>query len=113
MRQSMKDLIGMNKKALEAYGRTVGIELDRRESKENLITQLEDHIMGKKSKKGKSGLKHAFDAAKDTVSTATETVSEAKVLLRDASTGVFYEGKKPAGAKGKAGTKGGVPFWEA
>ena len=49
----MKDLIGMNKKALEAYGRTVGIELDRRESKENLITQLEDHIMGKKSKKGK------------------------------------------------------------
>ena len=112
MRDSMKDLIDMNKKALEAYGRTVGIELDRRETKEQLITQLEEHIMGKKSKK-KSGLKHAFDAAKDVVSSASETVSESKVLLRDKSTGVFYEGKKPAGAKGKSGTKGGVPFWEA
>ena len=102
----------MYKRQLEAYGRTVGIELDRRETKEQLITQLEEHIMGKKSKK-KSGLKHAFDAAKDVVSSASETVSESKVLLRDKSTGVFYEGKKPAGAKGKSGTKGGVPFWEA
>ena len=34
----------MSKDELEDYGRTVGIELDRRLSKKKLITQLEDHI---------------------------------------------------------------------
>ena len=34
----------MSKDELEAYGRTIGIELDRRLSKKKLITQLEDHI---------------------------------------------------------------------
>ena len=34
----------MAKDELEDYGRTVGIELDRRHSKKKLITQLEDHI---------------------------------------------------------------------
>ena len=34
----------MSKDELEDYGRTIGIELDRRHSKKKLITQLEDHI---------------------------------------------------------------------
>ena len=35
---------GMTKVQLEAYGRTVGIELDRRYKKDKLIKQLEDHL---------------------------------------------------------------------
>ena len=34
----------MSKVELEEYGRTVGIELDRRHSKSKLIKELEDHI---------------------------------------------------------------------
>ena len=34
----------MSKDELEDYGRTVGIELDRRLNKKKLIQQLEDHI---------------------------------------------------------------------
>ena len=34
----------MSKKELEEYGRTVGIELDRRHSKKRLIQELEDYL---------------------------------------------------------------------
>ena len=34
----------MSKVELEDYGRTIGIELDRRQGKGKLIKQLEDHI---------------------------------------------------------------------
>ena len=34
----------MTKDALEDYGRTVGIELDRRHNKKKLIKELEDHL---------------------------------------------------------------------
>ena len=34
----------MSKDELEDYGRTIGIELDRRLSKKKLVQQLEDHI---------------------------------------------------------------------
>ena len=34
----------MTKDELEDYGRTVGIELDRRHSKKKLIKELEDHL---------------------------------------------------------------------
>ena len=34
----------MSKVELEEYGRTVGIELDRRHNKSKLIKELEDHI---------------------------------------------------------------------
>ena len=34
----------MSKDELEDYGRTVGIELDRRHNKKNLIQELEDHL---------------------------------------------------------------------
>ena len=34
----------MSKDELEDYGRTIGIELDRRLSKGKLVKQLEDHI---------------------------------------------------------------------
>ena len=38
------DFGGMSKDELEDYGRTIGIELDRRLSKGKLVKQLEDHI---------------------------------------------------------------------
>ena len=34
----------MSKDELEDYGRTVGIELDRRHNKKKLIQELEDHL---------------------------------------------------------------------
>ena len=36
----------MTKDELEDYGRTVGIELDRRHNKKKLIKELEDHTKG-------------------------------------------------------------------
>ena len=38
------DLLSLSKDELEDYGRTIGIELDRRLSKHKLVKQLEDHI---------------------------------------------------------------------
>ena len=38
------DLSSLSKDELEDYGRTIGIELDRRLSKKKLINQLEEHI---------------------------------------------------------------------
>ena len=38
------DFHSMSKRELESYGRTVGIELDRRHSKTTLIRELEEHI---------------------------------------------------------------------
>ena len=42
--ESTLDFDLMSKDELEDYGRTIGIELDRRLSKKKLIQQLEDHI---------------------------------------------------------------------
>ena len=39
-----KDFHDMSKEELEIYGRTIGIELDRRHNKSKLIKELEDHI---------------------------------------------------------------------
>ena len=36
------DLSEMSKKELESYGRTVGVELDRRHSKKDLVKELKD-----------------------------------------------------------------------
>ena len=38
------DLSSLSKKQLEDYGRTVGIELDRRHSKSKLLRELKEHI---------------------------------------------------------------------
>ena len=38
------NLPSLSKDELEDYGRTIGIELDRRLSKNKLVKQLEDHI---------------------------------------------------------------------
>ena len=38
------DFDSMSKDQLEDYGRTVGIELDRRHNKKKLIKELEDHL---------------------------------------------------------------------
>ena len=42
--ESDLSLHDMNKDELEAYGRTVGIELDRRLSRKKLVRQLEDYL---------------------------------------------------------------------
>ena len=39
-----KDFHDMSKEELEDYGRTIGIELDRRHNKLKLVKELEDHI---------------------------------------------------------------------
>ena len=39
-----KDFHDMSKEELEDYGRTIGIELDRRHNKSKLVKELEDHI---------------------------------------------------------------------
>ena len=39
-----KNFSDMSKEELEEYGRTIGIELDRRHTQKNLIKQLEEHI---------------------------------------------------------------------
>ena len=41
------DLTKMTKKKLEEYGRTIGIELDRRHSKKTLIAELNAHLDSK------------------------------------------------------------------
>ena len=38
------DLLSLSKDELEDYGRTIGIELDRRYSKSKLVKELEDFI---------------------------------------------------------------------
>ena len=38
------DLTILSKDELEDYGRTIGIELDRRHNKSKLVKELEDHI---------------------------------------------------------------------
>ena len=38
------DFDSMSKLELETFGRTIGIELDRRHNKSKLIKQLKDHI---------------------------------------------------------------------
>ena len=40
------DYTKMSKLELESYGRTIGIELDRRHNKSKLIKQLENYIDG-------------------------------------------------------------------
>jgi len=40
------NLWNLGKKELEDYGRTIGIELDRRHNKSKLIKQLENYIDG-------------------------------------------------------------------
>ena len=37
-------LVQMSKSELEAYGRTVGIELDRRHSRSKLVRELQEHL---------------------------------------------------------------------
>ena len=42
--ESDLSLHDMSKKELEEYGRTVGIELDRRHSKNSMVQELEDYL---------------------------------------------------------------------
>ena len=94
-----KELKKLTKVQLEEYGRTIGIELDRRLKKNTLIKELEEHMA---KPKGKSFVKKAVDKVRQ--------VTSKNVLLRDANTGTWSEGPKPEG-KRQTGTSQGVPYW--
>ena len=95
----MKDIKKMNKNALEDYGRTLGIELDRRLTKKDLIKQVEEQIA-----------KSSETIDKVNVAIKKESVEEKKVLLRDKNTGRFSKGNQPPG--NPTATYGGKPYWE-
>jgi phenylpyruvate tautomerase PptA (4-oxalocrotonate tautomerase family) len=99
---------------LEEYGRTIGIEIDRRLTKSTILTQLEEHLNAQEetpimSKKKKSSfVKKVTEALAETV----KEVSSSTVLLRDKSTGQFSQGNRPEGNTSQSGSRGGEPFWE-
>ena len=95
----MTDIKKMNKNALEDYGRTLGIELDRRLTKKDLIKQVEEQIA-----------KSSETIDKVNVAIKKESVEEKKVLLRDKNTGRFSKGNQPPG--NPTATYGGKPYWE-
>jgi hypothetical protein len=95
----MTDIKKMNKNALEDYGRTLGIELDRRKTKKDLIKQVEEQIT-----KSDETIARVNEAIKK------EAAEEKKVLLRDKNTGRFSKGEQPPG--NPTATYGGKPYWE-
>ena len=116
----MKDLKKMNKIALEEYGRTVGIELDRRLTKKALVKQLKEY-MKIEELEGDALISEFADTLEVTWANEgneeeltkiheTRIVPSQKVLLRDKNTGHFSKGPQPAGASN--GRSGGVPYWE-
>jgi len=119
----MKNLKKMNKKALEEYGRTVGIELDRRLTKKALVKQVEEYLDAD-YEISVSGDKATGDALVSRLADALEVAHanegnsklenrafpSKKVLLRDKNTGHFSKGPKPPGVSN--GRSGGVPYWE-
>ena len=123
MSENMKNLKKMNKKALEEYGRTVGIELDRRLTKKALVKQVEEYLDAD-YEISVSGDKATGDALVSRLADALEVAHanegnsklenrafpSKKVLLRDKNTGHFSKGPQPAGASN--GRSGGVPYWE-
>ena len=42
--EEVAELSEMSKKELEAYGRTIGVELDRRHSKKDLVKELKNAL---------------------------------------------------------------------
>jgi uncharacterized protein (DUF2164 family) len=128
MSESMKNLKKMNKKALEEYGRTVGIELDRRLTKKALVKQMEEYldadyeisVSGDKATgdalvsrlADALEVAHANEGNEEALTSIHETrrVVSQKVLLRNKHTGHFSKGPQPAGASN--GRSGGVPYWE-
>jgi hypothetical protein len=112
MSKSKTQLKKLSKDELESYGRTIGIELDRRLVKKKLIEQLIEHQNSPEGDAVKTP-----KVIKDAVSKVKETVAKVAgktaghVLLRDASTGAWSSGPKPKG-KTQSGTSRGEPFWE-
>ena len=116
----MKDLKKMNKIALEEYGRTVGIELDRRLTKKALVKQLKEY-MKIEELEGDDLISEFTDTLEVVWANKgdeeevekidkSRIVPSQKVLLRDKNTGHFSKGPQPAGASN--GRSGGVPYWE-
>jgi hypothetical protein len=116
----MKDLKKMNKIALEEYGRTVGVELDRRLTKKALVKQLKEY-MKIEELEGDALISEFTDTLEVvwankgdeeelTKIPENQAFPPQKVLLRDKNTGHFSKGPQPAGASN--GRSGGVPYWE-
>ena len=105
----MKDLKKMNKKALEEYGRTVGIELDRRKTKKDLIKDVKEQIEKSENLIGRFADVLENEEALTSIH-ETRIVPSQKVLLRDKNTGHFSKGPKPPGVSN--GRSGGEPYWE-
>lgn len=104
----MTDIKKMNKKSLEEYGRTLGIELDRRLTKKTLIKQVEEQIA--KSDEVIARASEAIKIEQAIKKAAAEKLPEKTVLLRDKNTGRFFKGKQPPGHS--TATYGGQPYWE-
>jgi|TARA_B100000959_G_scaffold177489_1_gene185685 hypothetical protein len=98
----MSDLKKMNKKALEEYGRTVGIELDRRKTKKDLVKDVEEQLA--KSSELINTFTDVLEMEKE------KQESSNQVLLRDKNTGRFSKGDQPPG--NPTATYGGKPYWE-
>ena len=138
MDKSRTQLGKLTKDELEEYGRTIGIELDKRLKHDTLVDdieavemanrlskkQLEDYgrTIGieldrrlKKETLIKELIEHmAKKKGKSIIKKAKEAVKKAtskNVLLRDANTGTWSEGPQPKG-KSQHGTSQGVPYWE-
>ena len=117
---AMDKLKKMNKKALEEYGRTVGIELDRRLTKKALVKQVEEYLEVEDSEGPAlvSKLADALEVAHANEGNEKEVEkieksrpeSSEKVLLRDKNTGRFSKGDQPPG--NPTATYGGKPYWE-
>ena len=104
----MSDIKKMNKKSLEEYGRTLGIELDRRLTKKALLKQVEEQIA--KSDEVIARASEAIKIDKAIKKAAAEKLPEKTALLRDKSTGRFSKGEQPPGHP--TATYGGQPYWE-
>lgn len=104
----MSDIKKMSKKSLEEYGRTLGIELDRRKTKKALIKDVEEQI--KKSDNLIGRLADTLNEEELPKIHENRQHPPQKVLLRDKNTGHFSRGPQPAGASN--GRSGGEPYWE-
>lgn len=109
MSKSRTQLKKLSKIELEQYGRTIGIELDRRLVKKKLVDQLIEHQLEGDAVKTPKVVKKAVSKVKEVVENVVGK-TKGHVLLRDASTGAWSSGPKPKGSQ--SGTSRGEPFWE-
>lgn len=136
MDKSRTQLGKLSKDELEEYGRTIGVELDKRLKHDTLVDDIEAVEMANRLSKKQledygrtigveldrrlkketligALIEHmAKKKGKSILKKATEAVKKAtskNVLLRSANTGTWSEGPQPSGKQ--HGTSRGVPYW--